>query len=259
MAPLLLAEFSTSYVEGIRQWQIGWLCSIKMSSMDLPTYLHDTILQLAYFPEKGQLRVAQTHFYAGLAGAYILDLMTLGRIELSDKRLYLLSAEPTDRPVLNEVLNRFETYSGKRKRPPRMTAFMHILIQRSGKLTPLARQTLIDGRILRKETKKVLWVIPWSTYPATNPNQTRQLQSAIRRRLDAPVDQFTDHDWMLAGLLQASNILPAVYDSRKEARAIGKQLKKDLKERGGAYAAVRDAVTQMQVVIASSTNAAVFQ
>lgn len=226
--------------------------------MDMPTYLHDTILQLAYRPENGQLRVAQTHLYAGLAGAYVLDLMALGRIDLREKRLHLLSTEPTDRPVLNDVLHRLQAYADKRNRPPRMTAFMHVLIQRSGKLTPMARQQLIDDRVLRKETTKVLWIFPWSTYPATNPNSTRQLQSAIRQRLNTPVDQFTDRDWMLAGLLQAAYMLPAVYDSRKEAREVAKRLKKDLKERGGAYAAVRDVVTQLQVVIASSTNAAVF-
>lgn len=226
--------------------------------MDMPTYLHDTILQLVYRPENGQLRVAQTNLYAGLAGAYILDLMALGRIELREKRLHLISTEATDRPVLNDVLSRLQAYAGKRNRPPKMTAFMHVLIQRSGKLTPMARQQLMDDRILRKETTKVLWIFPWSTYPATNPNRTRLLQSAIRQRLNAPVDQFSDRDWMLAGLLQAAYILPAVYDSRKKAREVAKRIKKDLKERGGAYAAVRDVLTQLQVVIASSTNAAVF-
>jgi hypothetical protein len=226
--------------------------------MDMPTYLHDTILQLVYRPENGQLRVAQTNLYAGLAGAYILDLMALGRIELREKRLHPLSSVPTDRPVLNDVLSRLQAYADKRNRPPKMTAFMHVLVQRAGKLTSMARQKLIDERILRKETTKVLWIFPWSTYPATNPNRTLQLQSGIRRRLNTPVDQFTDRDWMLAGLLQAAYMLPAVYDSRKEAREVAKRLKKDIKERGGAYAAVRDVITQLQVVIASSTNAAVF-
>jgi len=226
--------------------------------MDLPTYLHETIIQVAYRPENGHLGVAQTYLYAGLAGAYVLDLMAMGRIELRNKRLYLVSTDPTDRPVLNDVLKRLKSYADKHNRPPRMTAFMHVLVQNSGKLTPMARQKLIDDRVLRKETTKVLWIFPWSTYPATNPNRTRQLQSAIRQRFELPVDQFTDRDWMLAGLLQASYMLPAVYDTRKEAREVAKRLKKDLKERGGAYAAVRDVVTQLQVVIASATNAAMF-
>jgi len=125
----------------------------------------------------------------GLAGAIILDLSLAGRVDTDPHHLSVVNSAPTDNPLLDPWLNLFKASP----HPQSVSAWLHTLALRHDDIQQQALDCLIHRGVLRREEKRLLWVLSQRCYPTIDGTgrtevRTRLSQLILGDDLPAPRD-----------------------------------------------------------------------
>ena len=213
----------------------------------------EDLLLLLYGDESGKPVLASTELDYALAGAVLLELALLGRIDVAGPgetvksgRLVVRDPSPTGNVILDERLAMLADRQGRR--PKDMIA----------KLAKNLRGRLLDqlaGRgILRRNSGKVLGLFPVTRWPANDARHEREVRLALDSalRIGTQPDQRTA---ALIAMLHAVNAVPKVITDAPDKREL-KRRAKQIAESAWAAEAVRSAVQAVHSATVAAAAAA---
>lgn len=210
--------------------------------------LAEDVLLLLVDDESGRAVVDKTRLGLALAGGVLLDLATLGRVDVAGPgeqvkagRLVVRDDRPTDDDVLDEALRRIALMGPKKPESVLQT------------LAKGLRENLLDRLtvrgILRAEEGRILGIFPTHSWPAADSSHERQVRAGLRDVLVAGRTP-APREAALISLLQAIDQVPkALGDVGVPARQLRRRAK-DVASASFADEAVRKAV---QAVSAATT------
>ncbi len=206
---------------------------------------------LAYHPVKGH-NLASNYIGYGIAGAILLELAGLKRINIEDKRIRLLDSHKTGDKLLDEAI----TYLSNSSRPLKVKALISKIQAKPKRFKKPIVAELIEGRYLREVRKKFL-IFPYRRYPSANPSYRKDLIEYIRR-LVLRYDGSDQDIAMLAGLAGACRFAPKFFrtkEERKKAKARIKEIVKDSQIDKAIDETIK--AVQAAVLVSVTTSAAV--
>ncbi len=175
--------------------------------------LAEELLLLALDDESGSVSsAASSSLEYGLAGAMLVELVISGRLGMAGGGLVVADGSPTGDDALDDALAQIE-YS-RRARDP------EYWVGRFGSLHPKGNliKSLLDKGILRREERRILWVIPSDRYPARDAGPERDVRERIRAViLDGAEPQ--PRDAALISLIKACDLTDEVFYSDERERA----------------------------------------
>jgi hypothetical protein len=192
----------------------------------------------------------------GLAGACVIELARLGRVDVSGEneavkkgRLVMRDDATTDDALLDEVLRRCAARAG---------AVPSKVLGKLGKdVRSQLLDRLVDRGILRRTEGRLLGLFPYSRWPAVDSAHEQQLRAQLESVLlrDAPPDPRTA---ALAGLLSALDAAHKVVDApdRKAVRKRAKEIRETQWASGAVGKAVEAVESAVMVTLVAATVAA---
>jgi hypothetical protein len=214
----------------------------------------EDVLLLLVDDVTGRFLVDSTKLDNVLAGAVLVELATIERLGFPPEgsgvkrgRMAVVDPTPPDDPVLDRALA--AVAASRPAKPEQLIA----------KLRKRLRATLLDRLTavgaLRRSTRKVMGIVPRTTWPAVDPSHKRGLRARLQDVLVAGVTP-DGRTAVLVSLLVAVNATHKVVDGDKKAvRARAK----DIAAGDWAGAAVKkaiDAVNASLAIIAAGAAAA---
>lgn len=219
-----------------------------------PILLSEDLLLLLTDDESGKREVDTTRLDLALAGAVVLDLVELGRLDVTgpsedvkEGRLVVRDASLTEHPVLDAALERVE-----RHRPQKPSqALQH--------LTRGLRSSLYQGLeargIVHHRRSRVLGIVPSRQWPAVDTTHEDEVRRALHDVL--VVGRTPDHrEALLVSLLQAIDQLPRVLDVAGEEKRVVRTRGKELAEGELGGEAVGQAVKAVRTAVIAAVAAA---
>ena len=150
-----------------------------------------------------------------LGAAILSDLALQNRIQIKeDHRLYLLSAESTGDPLLDETLKKIQAVSN----PKKVGYWMDDFEFKQKKFAAQLMEQLAVKGVLKHEDEDYSWVIPYPTDSLPPASAKYNLRSRLRSRL-LTQEEPDLHEVALLSLMKACYMLEQVYfkDERKHA------------------------------------------
>jgi golgi phosphoprotein 3 len=179
----------------------------------MPIFSEEFLLLALGDPKGGFVREPPERFENALAGAILMDLALLNRIDTDLDHLILVDASPTGDSLLDKALAVIQEYPDTKSTAYwieeiryRIDEFREVLIRR-----------LIDRGMLKREDKKLLWIIPQTRY-AVSPGPE---EKEVRERLRATIlgDDIPDpRDVLLISLLVSCSLIDRLFN-RAETEA----------------------------------------
>jgi Golgi phosphoprotein 3 len=179
----------------------------------MPIFCEEFLLLALSDPKGGFVREPPDRFENALAGAILMDLALLNRIDTDLDHLILVDPSPTGDPLLDKALTAIRESPDSRSTSYwieeiryRIDEFREVLIRR-----------LIDRGVLKREDKKLLGIIPQTRYAVSPGPEERE----VRERLRATIlsDDIPDpKDVLLISLLVSCNLIDRLF-SRAESEA----------------------------------------
>jgi len=151
-------------------------------------------------------------FRLSLIGACLVDLNTLGRIDVDLDTVHILSAQPVGHPALDQVLGHL--VAGPARSP---SAWIRDLADTSREVVGGAIEALTGRGILAQEESRFLWVLKTRRYPVIDGTEQTEAKLRIVQILlgqDVP----TPHDSVLIGLAHVGRLLDGFLSSSEIAR-----------------------------------------
>lgn len=184
--------------------------------------LAEELLLLGLDDESGEIILSvSTALPYGIAGAILLELHLKGKIELTSESVTPKDTTNTGDEILDDVLNlikiKVENESPK-----------YWIRTINGSVDDLIDR-IIDGLVkkgvLKKEEKRILWIIPVDRFPTKDPLpevHTRILMRSIVLENQEP----TNRTLALLSLIKASNLIDELFlkDERRQATNIINEL-----------------------------------
>ena len=214
--------------------------------------LSEDVLLLLLNDSTGKAAVDTTRLDLALAGGVLLDLATLGRVDVTGPdeqvkkgRLVVRDARPAEDGVLDEALRRIAAMGPKKPES--------VLPKLSKGLRQALLERLTGRGILRAQEGRVLGIFPTHSWPAIDSDHERQVRASLH---DVLVVGRTPaaREAALVSLLQAIDQVPTVLgDVGIPARELRRRAR-EVSEGGFADDAIRKAV---QAVNAAMTAAIV--
>jgi hypothetical protein len=176
--------------------------------------LYEELFLISINDATGQVAgVAASYLPYGLAGALLVELALLGKVQADGKRLAVLDPTPTGDELLDEAL---ATVAASAK-PRKLAHWINAL--GSGKLHKRVARGLAARNVLRIEEKRVLWVIPYEAYPQQDASAKYWVKARLRGMVlggEPPEPRAV----ALLSLLRGCRLLGLVFtkDERKAAR-----------------------------------------
>ncbi|GIM97974.1 GOLPH3/VPS74 family protein [Paractinoplanes toevensis] len=214
--------------------------------------LAEEFLLLAY-DESGAPLTDGTHLDNGLGGALLLELALAERVDVEDKRVVVLSAEPTGDALTDQALSMIVSLDKTRKPG-------HWITKLSKQARPRVLEKLVAEGVLTVEKDRVLWVFPRTLYPPAT-GELPAVEAEARERLRAavlgtgPVEPRTA---ALCALVAATELDRKVLGDLDRKRVTARL--KEIGEGSWAADAVRKTIEEIQaavmIAIIASTTAA---
>jgi golgi phosphoprotein 3 len=192
---------------------------MPVSRLTLP----EEMLLLGWNDEQGRNR-STYNLSMLLAGASVLELVLRDAVTVSGDHLHATSAQLDD-PVLDRVLDEIRSSN----RPRSVKGWVARIGQRRW-LRPMVVNHLVEQGILRHETKSVLGLITWSSYPVVDRSAVTELRDRPLHVLTRPEPVADVSDAALGGLVHSGGgtllrqLVPGEQraDARKRAKALSK-------------------------------------
>jgi len=134
----------------------------------------EEIVLLALDDKTGaQLPLPVTALGYGLAGAVLADLAMAGKVDTDAQQLTVLDPSPTGDPLLDPWLALITA-----ERNPRSVAYwLSVLADRQQEIEQPALDRLIARGILKRQDKKILWVIGLRRYPTVDGHERTEVRT----------------------------------------------------------------------------------
>lgn len=164
-------------------------------------------------PNGDFVREPPERFDNALAGAILMDLALLNRIDTDLDRLILVEGSPTGDPLLDKVL------AAIREHPEfKNTAYwIEEIRYRIDEFHDVLINRLIDRGMLKREERKLLGLIPQTLYAVLPGSEEREIRERLRRTVLS--DDIPDpRDILLISLLVSCNLINRLL-SRAETKA----------------------------------------
>lgn len=172
-----------------------------------PLTFTEEIVLLALDDKTGApLPLPATALSYGLAGAVLADLAVAGKIDTDEKRLIVLDANPTGDLLLDPWL---AVLAGEKESHP-VVHWLSVLADRQHEIEEPALERLIDRGILKRQDKKILWVIGLRRYPTVDGHE----RTEVRTRLGELIlgDDIPDpRDAILLSLLSGCRLTDRIF------------------------------------------------
>jgi len=213
--------------------------------------LAEELLLLALDTDTGELILpVTTSIPYGISGAILLELFNRNKITLEDNLIKVKNSDELDDKILNEVLKLIS----KEKENKDLKFWVKKIIIEFPDLIEKVINNLVDKSILKKEEKKILWLIPVETYPIKDPLPTVNTRLRIRQ-IVLEDTQPNGKDLALLSLIKATNLIDELFlkDERKQAENIINDLIKN--EQIGKV--IKDINIEITSVIASTVAGSV--
>lgn len=180
--------------------------------MDL--HLHEAITLISLNDEKGNYTAAGGYINYAFGAALLTDLILAERVVVEDDRVKLVTNAITDSRALNAVIDQLS----RRKKPMKVSNWIHTLVQRSTKLYKLCVEKLIKEGILERREKKILWVFSVNRYPTVDGEPENELRQRLKALM---LDDTTTPDRkerMLLVLLLHCELYTDLLDDKSERK-----------------------------------------
>ncbi|NBS83815.1 MAG: GPP34 family phosphoprotein [Verrucomicrobia bacterium] len=141
-----------------------------------------------------------------LAGAVLLELAFQNRIDTDLKHLTLVDQKPLGDNLLDPILK--EIVDAKDKKDAKY--WVGVLSSDGDRLRDAALQKLVSHGILKKEEKKILWVIPGRRYPMIDDKEEREVRARIRAVIEGG-EIPSPRDVVLISLASSCQLLRSVF------------------------------------------------
>lgn len=186
----------------------------------MPTFAEEFLL-LALSDPKGEfVREPPERFENVLAGAILMDLALLTRIDTDLDHLILINAAPTGDPLLGKVLALIQKHPDSKN-----TAYWveEIRYQVGDLQETLVNRLIAQGK-LKREEKKLLWIIPQKRYAVPQGPEEREVRQRIRETVLN--DDIPDpRDVLLISLLVSCNLIDRLF-TREERGAVRERVER---------------------------------
>lgn len=141
-----------------------------------------------------------------LAGAALMDLALLNRIDTDPGQLILVDPTPTGEPILDYCLSRIAGAEA----PMNVQGWIDRLAGSDDTLQQMALDRLLERGILRKEDKRFLWVFSNRVYPVIDDREITEVKKRISDLIFS--DDIPDpRDIVLLSLAEASGLLSQIF------------------------------------------------
>jgi hypothetical protein len=197
--------------------------------------LTEDLVLLALDDHSGRiLPVDDIGYRHALAGAVLLDLALLGRLENLDGALHV-----TDRTNTGEdLLDRWRETIEAEKEPLELRVWIARLALASDQIETAALSSLVNRGILEKEETNFLWVFETRRYPMLDGTEEKEVKRRICDVLLSD-EEPSQADAILVGLVDDARLLPHILsdaETRESARRVAQV--RDLDVIGKEVAAV---------------------
>ena len=179
----------------------------------------EELLLLAHDEKSGQFANLQDLLMnTALAGAVLMDLALLNRVDTDLSSFVVLDRTPTGEKVLDFALNALGTLPPK----ARTTDALEVLRKQGVEIERLVIARLIERGILKEQEGRILWVFETRRYPLI---EGKELQEVKRRIADLLLsDDIPDpRDIVIIALAHSCGLLRRVF-SESELRSAQKRI-----------------------------------
>jgi Golgi phosphoprotein 3 len=137
--------------------------------------LVDHLTLLALDDENGSIIPDSITLSYALAGAAILELSLIGKVEVTDKRVNVVNERDTGDVLLDQCLREM----AKSTRRKKVQVWIRKLGEKGSQIRKQTLSKLIDRGILTMRKKKILWDFDTKSYPAVNSQPENQLKARL--------------------------------------------------------------------------------
>ena len=185
----------------------------------------EKLILLSLDDEKGNLLSSGPQFNTAIIGATLAELILLGKLRVSEKRIKVSNTTSTNDKVLDYALAEIR----KSKKDKKLSHWILSLASKAPKTIEIYEQKFIDNKILYRKNSKVLWFFDKTNFPAKDST----LENIFRQELNDIVfkNNIADlNNKILIGLIEASDLNKEIYGkklSKETKRAIKDIYKSD--------------------------------
>ena len=168
----------------------------------------EEIVLLALDDKSGaQLHLPVTALSYGLAGAVLADLAVAGKIDTDAERLTVLDPSPTGDPLLDPWLALIAAETTVRP----VAYWLSVLADRRAEIEQPALDRLMARGILKRQDKKILWVIGLRRYPTIDGHERTEVRTRLGQ-LILGEDLPDPRDAMLISLLRGCHLTDHIFE-----------------------------------------------
>lgn len=208
--------------------------------------LAEELLLLGLDDETGDIILSvSTALPYGIAGAMLLDLYLKGKIELTGETVKIKDNSPTGEKMLDEVLNLINIKIDH-ENPKYWIRTINATID---DMVDRLIEGFVQKGILKKEAKKILWLIPVDRYPTSDPLPEVHTRLLIRR-IVLENEEPNQRTLALLSLIKASNLIDELF--LKEERRQAANIINEFIENERIGKAVSDINAEVTAIISSS-------
>lgn len=214
--------------------------------------LIECFLLLALDSKKGKFFTDSLAINHGLAGATLMKLAISNKIEIKERRVYVVDNTPFRVNYIDRMLSYI--YSSRKNR--KVKYWVNRLASKWREMRIDLFNGLIQKGVLRKERKKIWGLFPYTIYPVDDLTPVLELHKKLRRIIDGK-EKVNAKSLMLFSLLESTKLTRVLFSSRSEYREGKKridELTKDFEANPLIHITIKAICA---VVITASTSASV--
>jgi Golgi phosphoprotein 3 len=212
--------------------------------------LSEKLLLIGLHDDKGSVVFsASTALPYGLAGALLLELFLAKRLDFSGKNVRVVSSQPFNNELLDEVLGLISS-SGKVRDAKYWLKTIHAKVKN---IQQRLAEQLVTKKVLASEAHSFLWVFNYKRYPTINSKPEQDVRSEIKQ-IALRGNKADSENAALLGLVKACELVNEVFDKSERSRA--KKRIDDLSKDQSISKIVAQVVEEIQVAIILLISAA---
>lgn len=185
--------------------------------------IKEKFVLLAYHPSKGYNLVPTSIGY-GIAGAMLMELAELKKIQIQDSRVKLQDTKKTGDILLDEFIG----ILAKPSRPYRVKTAITKVKNHTGKFKKPILAGLVKKRILKAEKKRFL-IFRYMRYPFISYGIRKDIIEHIRRLVLRKIESDNDIP-LLTGLAGACKLTRKFFHGKEERKTAKKRIKEIISE-----------------------------
>ncbi len=171
----------------------------------------EEILLLTLDDKKGDFRpMPEEAVRTALAGALLMELALANRIDTDLQSLMVTSADPTDDPLMDEILQRLQEDRSRHS----AAYWLREIAWQTDRLRERVLQGLVDKGVLKIEDRKILWVFARRRYPLMDDREVKEVRSRLRE-LVLNRDIPDPREAVLIGLINACSMVDTLFSEQE--------------------------------------------